>query len=281
MLEFFSAIFGGNVPFIRYAFIAGLISSIPFGIIGTYVVVKRMSYIAGAVSHAALGGIGIAIFLATTTNITFATPMLGAAIFAIINGLIISYAIVSGNSRVDTVIGSIWAIGMSIGLIFMSVTPGYVDPMSYLFGNILLISKLDLTLILILNIVVLLLSIFFFNQLLAVSFDPEFAKIRGLNTALFQTMLIMLISLTVLLMITIVGIVMVIALLTIPPAVAGIFTKRIKSMILSSILLCAFFMTTGLFVSYLLHLPTGSVTILLAGVFYLLSLGLAKVIKKN
>ncbi|MFO7896964.1 MAG: metal ABC transporter permease [Candidatus Cloacimonadales bacterium] len=281
MTDFFSAVFLGSAPFLRYAFIAGLISSIPFGIIGTYVVVKRMSYIAGAVSHSALGGIGLALFLSSTYNLSFTTPMLGAAVFAIINGLIISYAIISGQGRVDTVIGAIWAIGMAIGLIFMAITPGYVDPMSYLFGNILLITQLDLTLILLLNIVVLLFSILFFNQLLAVSFDAEFAKIRGLNTALFQTMLILLISITVLLMITIVGIVMVIALLTIPPAVAGLFTRRIKSMILLSSLLCALFMTTGLFASYLLQLPTGSVTILLAGIVYLLSLGATKLLKKS
>jgi len=276
MNNFISALLNPDITFIRYAVIAGIISSIPFGIIGSFVVVKRMSYIAGAVSHCVLGGIGMALFLSTVFNLTFMTPMIGAVIFAVFAGLIISYAQIKMDERTDTVIGAIWAIGMSLGLLFMSVTPGYLDPMSYLFGNILLITKDDLLIITGMNLIIVAFSIVFYNQLLITAFDEEFAKIRGLNTNAFNTLLILLISFTVLLMITIVGIVMVIALLTLPAAIAGLFTVKFKNMILLSIILCMIFTSVGLLGSYILNLPTSSVTVVFAGITYLGSLILSK-----
>ncbi len=272
MNNFISALLNPDITFIRYAVIAGIISSIPFGIIGSFVVVKRMSYIAGAVSHCVLGGIGMALFLSTVFNLTFITPMIGAVIFAVFAGLIISYAQIKMDERTDTVIGAIWAIGMSLGLLFMSVTPGYLDPMSYLFGNILLITKDDLLIITGMNLIIVAFSIVFYNQLLITAFDEEFAKIRGLNTNAFNTLLILLISFTVF----IVGIVMVIALLTLPAAIAGLFTVKFKNMILLSIILCMIFTSVGLLGSYILNLPTSSVTVVFAGITYLGSLILSK-----
>lgn len=276
MTNFISALLNPNIVFIRYALIAGIISSVSFGIIGSFVVVKRMSYIAGAVSHAVLGGIGMALFLSTVYNFYFITPMTGAVIFALLSGLIISYAQIKVNERTDTIIGAIWAIGMSLGLLFMSATPGYIDPMSYLFGNILLITKHDLIMIGVINIAVVGFSVLFYNQLLVASFDEEFARIRGLNTNLLHLLLVLLISFTVLLMITIVGIVMVIALLTLPPAIAGIFSSRFKPMIISSIVLCMIFTSLGLCGSYILNLPTSSVTVVIAGIAYLIALSFSR-----
>lgn len=281
MTGFINAILNPSVPFIRYALLAGLISSIPFGIIGSFVVVKHMSYIAGAVSHAVLGGIGIAVFMNIVLKITFITPMAGALIFSIIAGLIISFAVIRGKERLDTVIGSIWAIGMSIGLLFMSITPDYVDPMSYLFGNILLIGKNDLYMIGALSVVIIILSAFFYNQLLSIAFDEEFSRIRGLKTSVFQIMLILLISMTVILMITTVGIVMVIALLTIPAAISGLFTKKLKIMIIISVLLCAVLTTAGLAISYVTKMPSSSVTIVIAGSVYLFSLLIKSLTTEN
>ncbi len=280
MTGFINAILNPSVPFIRYALFAGLMSSIPFGIIGSFVVVKHMSYIAGAVSHAVLGGIGIALFMNMVLKITFITPMAGALVFSVLSGLIISFALIRGKERLDTVIGSIWAIGMSIGLLFMAVTPDYVDPMSYLFGNILLIGKNDLYMIAALNIIIILLSTIFYNQLLSIAFDEEFSRIRGLKTSMFQIMLILLISMTVILMITTVGIVMVIALLTIPSAISGLFTTKLKRMIVLSVFLCAVLTTAGLIISYIAKLPSSSVTVALAGSVYLLSL-LIKMLTTN
>ena len=272
MNGFLNVLLNPEILFIRFAFIAGLLSSIPFGVIGSFVVVKRMTYIAGALSHAALGGIGIALYVGEKYDTVFFTPMMGAFLFSMFAGLLISITVISGKERTDTVIGVIWAAGMSIGLLFISITPGYVDPMSYLFGNILLLTSSDLVLISVLNGVILFFSFFFYNQLLATAFDEEFTHIRGINTVIYQIMLIMLISMTVILMISIVGIVMIIAFLTIPPAISGFFTKRLRSMIILSILLCALIMSAGLFLSYLLKLPTSSVTIILATLIYIVSL---------
>jgi zinc transport system permease protein len=271
-MEFFTALLDPQVPFIRYALITGLVSSIAFGMVGSFVIVKRMSYVAGAVSHTVLGGIGLALYLNTVLRIPWITPMAGALIFALAAGIFISITIIREQERLDTVIGTIWALGMSLGLFFMHVTPGYVDPMSYLFGNILLISRGDLVLILILNLVIITSVVLFFPQFQAVSFDQDFAKTRKLNTWLYQLFLIILISLSVLLLITVVGIVMVIALLTIPAAIAGMYTRRLQAMMVVATGLCALFTTGGLVVSYMMKLPTSSTTVLLAGTVYLIAL---------
>ncbi len=272
MNEFIEALTNPAVPFIRYALIAGLLSSIPFGIIGSFVVVKRMTYIAGAISHTALGGIGLALYLSTVIGISVITPMGGAMIFALAAGMIISLTITRTNARLDTVIGAIWAIGMSVGLIFIYITPGYADPMSYLFGNILLISKENLTTITGLNALITIISLIFYNQFVAISFDSDFAKSRNINISLFETFLILLIALTVIVMMSLVGLVMVIALLTLPAAIATLFAKRIKTLMILSSAMCAFITTFGLVISYLLATPTGSTTVVLAGGLYIVLL---------
>ena len=281
MNDFLNAVINPLVPYIRFALIAGILSSVPFGIIGTFVVVKRMSYIAGAISHAALGGIGIAIYLKEVFSISWINPLMGAFAAAVISGLIISSVIINGRERLDTVIGSIWAIGMSIGILFISKTPGYIDPMSYLFGNILLLGENELFIIVILNIVIFIASILFYNQLTVVSFDPEFAELRGLKTSIFQILLILLISITVVLMVTIIGIVMVIALLTIPPAIASLFSKKLWHMMIISALVCIVIIVSGLALSYILKLQTGPLTIIFAGILYLASLLGIKLFKKS
>lgn len=278
MSAFIDSLTNPNVPFIRYALLAGLISSIPFGIIGSFVVVKRMTYIAGAVSHTALGGIGLALFLNSTMGIDAISPMGGAVIFSLISALIISFTITKTDARLDTIIGTIWSIGMSLGLIFIYLTPGYIDPMSYLFGNILLVSYDNLITIIVLNLLITACSLIFFNQFVAISFDADFAQTRKINNALFETFLIILIALTVILMISIVGIVLVIALLTLPAAIAGLFTNRMQSMIAMSCLMCAIITSAGLYLSYILSVPTGSTTVILGGMIYLLLLIVKKVI---
>lgn len=270
--EFFAALANPGVPFIRYALLAGLLSSISFGIIGTFVVVKRISYIAGAISHAALAGIGGALYLKHSYGIEAVSPLHGAVVAALAAAFIIGMVTTRYKEREDTVIGTIWAIGMAIGLLFISKTPGYVDPMSYLFGNILLVGRQELYLILLLDLVVITIGILFYQQFLALSFDEEFTQLRGIRTQLYYILLIFLIALTVVLMVTVVGIVMVIALLTIPAATAGIFSKKLWQMMVLGGILCALFTTLGLGTSYMLDLPSGSTTIVIAGFIYLLSL---------
>jgi zinc transport system permease protein len=251
------------------ALLAGIAGSIPFGFIGSFVVVKKMSSIAGAISHSVLGGIGMAIYLETVLGITFIKPMGGAMIFALLSSGVLSLVLIYGKERLDTVIGAVWAVGMSLGLLFMARTPGYVDPMSYLFGNILLIGKSQLITISIFSVLIFAFGIVFYSQFQAITFDSEFAETRGINTSLFQVIIMLLISVTVVLMVSLVGTVMVIAFLTLPPAMASLFSRRLSVMIGLSVLFSIILSVTGLFLSYILDLPTGSVTIILAGAVYI------------
>ncbi|MFP4490246.1 MAG: metal ABC transporter permease [Spirochaetaceae bacterium] len=282
MGEFFSALTDPSVPFIRYALIAGILSSASFGIIGSFVVVKRISYIAGAISHAALAGIGGALFFGQVYQYTFISPLYGAIIAALLSALIIAVVSRRSMEREDTVIGTIWAVGMAIGLLFISRTPGYIDPMSYLFGNILLIGKTELYIIVALDILVITLSLLFYQQFLSVSFDEEFTRLRGLPTQFYYILLILLVALTIVLMVTVVGIVMVIALLTIPAATAGLFTSTLWRMMILAGIFCALFTVLGLITSYIFDLPSGSTTIVFAGAIYLiLSVTAGKLLRES
>jgi zinc transport system permease protein len=271
--DFFSALTSSDVPFIRFALLAGLLSSPAFGIIGTYVVVNRITSLAGAISHAALAGIGAGLYFGFN-------PLLGAAAAAILSGILVSFVYLRVNERVDSIIGMIWAVGMSIGLLLIAKSPGYQDPMSYLFGNILLIGKSDLYLLLVLDVFTSGAGIVMFRYFQAVSFDAEFAQARGIKTDMFQVMMIILVSCTVILMVTVVGIVMVIALLTIPAAIAGIFSNSLKPMMIWATGLVALFHIAGLAVSYTADLTTGATTIIIAGSVYALSLSAAAVSRK-
>ncbi len=278
MGDFFAALFNPMVPFIRYALFAGLLSSIPFGIIGTWVTIKRISYLAGAIAHSVLAGIGISLYFSAKYNLSWLHPLMGALISAIIAALIIGFVSIKAKEREDTVIGAIWATGMSLGLLFIAKTPGYISPMTYLFGNILIISRTDLIMLVVLDIIVIILGFLFYHQFQAISFDEEFARIRGLKTNIFYFLLLLMTAITVVLMTTIIGIVMVIALLTIPAAIAGFFAKKIWLIMLIAVGLTAIFTTSGLMISYITDLPAGSTIILISGVVYLTSVVIKKII---
>ncbi|MBN2618962.1 MAG: metal ABC transporter permease, partial [Spirochaetales bacterium] len=176
--------------------------------------------------------------------------------------------------------GAIWAIGMAVGLLFISRTTGYTDPMSYLFGNILIVSKTDLVLVSILDFFVIIISIVFFNKLQSSSFDEEYTEIRGGNPNFYYFMILILTAITVVLMTTIVGIVMVIALLTIPSAIGGLFHKRLAPIIITTVILTMLFSTTGISLSFLTDTPSGPVIIVIAGTTYIVTL-LVKLIKER
>ncbi len=276
--DFFAALLNPAIPFIRYAFLAGILSSIPFGIIGTWVTIKRISYLAGAIAHSVLAGIGISLYLSTKYNLEWLHPLLGALGSAVAAALIIGLVSIYAKDREDTIIGAIWATGMSLGLLFIAKTPGYISPMTYLFGNILIIARTDLVILIILDVVIVILGFLFYYQFQAITFDEEFARIRGIKTNIFYILLLLMTAITVVLMTTIIGIVMVIALLTLPAAIAGFFAKKIWLIMVISIGLTAFFTSFGLMVSYLTDLPAGSTIILISGVVYLASVLIKKII---
>ncbi len=272
MTEFLAALTDPNLPFFRYALLTGIFASIPFGIIGTFVVVRRISYIAGAIAHCVLGGIGLGLYLERAVGITWFGPMQGAVVVALLAAVILTLVSRYAAQREDSVIGALWAVGMASGLLFIAKTPGYVDPMSYLFGNILLVSKSDFLFVLVLDILVLGLVGIFYNKLLAVCFDEEFARLRGVHSDWIYLLLLCMAALTIVLLVRVVGIVMVIALLTLPAAVAGNFSKNILQMMFLAVLFCACFVVTGLGVSYSLDLPSGPVIIVIAAAVYLLAM---------
>ena len=268
MQDFLEAV--ARYSFMQHALAAGLLASVACGIVGTYVVVRRITYIAGGISHCVLGGIGIALYLQRVHGWTWLHPMYGAVAAALLAAAIIGLVSIRAKQREDTVIGALWAVGMAIGVLFIAKTPGYSqDLMSYLFGNILMVSPGDLWLIGALDLLVVLLGLAFYNQFLAVCFDEEFARARGMRVEFYYLFLLCLTSLTVVLLVSVVGIILVIALLTLPVAVAGIFARRLWQMMILATLFSAVFTTAGLAVSYGSDLPSGATIVILAGAVYL------------
>ena len=278
MNEFLDAV--ASHAFMRNALLTGALASVACGIMGSFVVVKRISYIAGGIAHSVLGGIGAALYLERAHGWDFLHPLHGALIAAIAAAVVIGLVSLKARQRVDTVIGAVWAIGMAAGILFLSKTPGYgEDLMSYLFGNILMVTRSDLWLMGALDAVVVAAALLFFKQLQSVCFDEEFSQVRGLNVSLHFIFLLILTALTIVLLVTVVGIVMVIALLTIPAAVAGHFTNRLSSMMAASVVISMVFTTCGLAVSYGPDLPAGATIIVLAGATYLVVASVAAVVR--
>ncbi len=268
MIEFVNAV--GQYSFLQYALLTGLLASIACGIVGSYVITRRISYVAGAISHFVLGGMGAARYFNVVHGWTGVEPLHGAIVSALLAAVIIGLVSIHAHQREDTVIGALWATGMAAGILFISQTPGYnEDLMSYLFGNILMVTPGDIGLIAALDVLVILVALLFYNQLLAVCFDEEFARLRGINVELFYLLLLCLTALTVVLLVTVVGIVMVIALITLPAAVAGHFTTTLGRMMLVATIFSIVFTTLGLAISYAPNLPAGATIIVLAGITYL------------
>jgi zinc transport system permease protein len=280
MIDFFYQVIDPDNMFLRSAFIMGGLASVCFGIIGTFVTIKRIGYLAGAISHSVFGGIGLALFLQVNFEILWFQPLLGAILAAIISAVTVGLVSIYAKEREDTIIGTLWAVGMATGILLIDKTPGYFNLSSYLFGDILLISGQDLFYIGCLDALVLFTSILFFNRFFSVCFDSEFMSVRGINTTFFYLLLLILTALTIVLLVRIVGIVLVIALLTIPPAIASFYAKRLWQMMLYSIIICVFFTWAGLGVSYSYSLSSGPTIIVLCGATYLCLIVFHKLLRK-
>jgi len=250
--------------------LTGILASVACGIIGTYVVVRRISYIADGIAHTVLGGMGAALYLHKVYHWQGLVPIHGALVTAVVAAIIIGLVSLWAKQREDTVISALWAVGMAVGIVFISRTPGYnEDLMGYLFGNILMVSSGDLWMLLALDVITVAIGLLFYNQFLAVCFDHEFARLRGLRVELFYLLLLCLAALTVVVLATVVGIVMVIALLTLPIGIAALFSATMWRMMVLSTILCAIFTTSGLVLSYGPDYPAGATTIIIAGASYL------------
>ena len=254
-----------HYEFLQNALLGGILASIGCGVMGTYVVVKRIGYLAGGIAHSVLGGMGIAYFLGRD-------PVGGALLAALIVALIIGWVNLRWRQHQDTIIGALWAVGMAIGIIFITRTPGYdVDLMSYLFGNILLIPPGEISVLAALDGVILGLVTLFYKQLVAITFDEQFARLRGVHVELIYLLLLCLVALTVVILIQVVGLILVIALLTLPAAIAAQYLRAIIPIIVAATVLATVFTTGGLALSYEMDLPSGATIILLAGAVYFAS----------
>jgi zinc transport system permease protein len=252
--------------FFRNAVIAGMISSVVCGIIGSYVVVKRLVSMSGGLAHAAFGGIGLGYFLGID-------PVAGAVGFTTGIALLIGVIREKLSQQVETLIGAVWAAGMALGILLIALAPGYApDLFGFLFGNILLIPTGDLIVMSLLALVICAVVGLWFNQLMAVTFDEEYARVMNLPVTALILLLFLLIALTVVVLIRVVGIILVIALLTLPAAVAREFTQSIRAMMVVSIIFAAACSLGGLFLSYALDVPSGATIILLAAAGYGLAL---------
>ncbi len=281
MNDFFYALFCADLPFLRYAFLLGLAGSVAFGVVGTWVVARRLTALAGAISHAVLGGIGVAAYLHAVYNIEWLTPLTGALAAAVLAALGIALAGIYAGEREDAVINSIWAVGMAAGLLFLGITPGYVDFEGYLLGNILLVTKSDLLTVLAADGLILLLAGVFFQAIKLFSFDPEFAAMRGIKTNFIYFLMLLITAFTIVVMVNLIGIILVIALLTLPAAAAGQLTRSWLGMMIAGGGLCMLFTSGGLACSYVWNLPPGPVIVLCAATGYMAILIGKKIVKRQ
>jgi len=246
--------------FMQHALLAGLLVSFAAGIIGSLIVVNRMVFLAGGIAHTSYGGIGLAVY--------FGLPIfLGASFFAVGAALLIAGLTLKKRHRMDTFIGLIWAVGMAIGVIFVDLTPGYnVDLMSYLFGSILAVSSEDLYFMGALLALILLIVTLWYRDILAVSYDSEYAGLRGVNVRFFYTLILILSALTVVIAIKVVGLILVIAMLTIPVYIAEKLSSSLFSMMFLSGAIATLFTLLGLWFSYTYNLTSGASIIIVSAV---------------
>lgn len=244
-----------SYDFFQKAFFAAVFASISCGIIGSYIVSRRIVFISGGITHASFGGIGLAFLLGFN-------PLVGAVLFAVASALGIQFFTKVAEIREDSSIAIWWSLGMALGIIFVFMTPGYTpNLMSYLFGNILTVTNSELWWMLILNVVIISFFVLFFRNILYVAFDEEFARTAGLPVQLYNYLIIILIALTVVLNIRVVGIILILSLLTIPQASANLFTKDFRKLLILSSVFAFVGTIAGLFISYFMDIPSGAAII--------------------
>jgi zinc transport system permease protein len=254
-----------SYSFIQNAILASVLGSITAGIIGTYIVARRMVFITGGITHASFGGLGIGYFIGIN-------PLIGAALFGVLCGLGVEWVSKYQRIREDSVIAMIWSFGMALGIIFIYLTPGYApNLMSYLFGNILSVSGGDLIIMAGLMLVVLALFIPFFRLIQYMTFDEDFARTSRAPVSLFKYLLIGLVALTAVVYIRVAGIILVLSLLTIPQNAAMLFSNNLKKIMWLSILFGFMGSLAGLIFSYSLNIPSGASIIFSLVILYLIT----------
>jgi zinc transport system permease protein len=259
MLELF------QYPFMQKALIAAVLVSIACGMVGSYVVIKRIVSLSGAISHAAFGGVGLGYFLGVN-------PVLAAIPFSIISAMAIGGVRQITNISEDTSIGILWSVGMAIGVIFINLTPGYApDLFSYLFGSILTVNNTDLYIMLILDLIIIATVYLFRREFLAVSFDEEFSKVVGLPALLIYMLLLALVALSVVVLIKVVGVILLIALFTIPAAISKQYTYNLRKLMVLATIIGIILTSLGLILSYIFNLASGATIVMVLAAAFAIS----------
>jgi zinc transport system permease protein len=241
-----------NYTFFQHALLGSLFASIACGIIGTYIVTRRLVFISGGITHASFGGIGIGLY-------TGISPILGAAIFSVLSAFGVEWLSKRKDMREDSAIAVFWTFGMAIGIIFSFLAPGFTPDLSaFLFGNILTITLTDIWMLVILSLFLVLFFYFFLTPIIYIAFDREYARSQRIPVRLFEYILMMFIALTIVSCLRMIGIVLVISLLTLPQMTANLFTHSFKKIIFMSIGIGFISCSGGLLLSYQLQVPSGA-----------------------
>ncbi|MBC8180389.1 metal ABC transporter permease [candidate division KSB1 bacterium] len=262
--------------FMRNAFYAAILVSIACGIVGTFVVIKKIVFISGGITHAAFGGIGLGYFLGIN-------PVIAAIPFSLLSAIGIGLVGKKIKLSEDSAIGIIWSVGMAIGIVFISLTPGYApDLFSYLFGSILTVSTSDIFIMLLLDFIIIVVVLLMFKEFQALAFDEEFSSIVGVPTKALYLLLLSLVALSIIVLIRVVGVILVIALLTIPTVIARQFTNKLKKLMLYSTICAVILTIAGLWLSYLFDLPSGATIVLVLAFVFLISSFISKrIVRKS
>ncbi len=241
--------------FFQHALIGSIFTCIACGIVGSYIVSRRLVFISGGITHASLGGLGLGFYFGIN-------PILSALVFSVASAFGVEWLSKKQGIREDSAIASVWALGMAIGVIFIYLTPGYAQSTtSYLFGNILTITRLDIWSVGLFALLMIVLFSLFFKQILYVAFDREFARTKGLPVVWIEHLMMLSIAITIVLSIRLIGIMMLLSLLTIPQMTANIFSSRFKQIIIFSCVIGILGCFGGLFLSYYLNVPSGAAII--------------------
>lgn len=252
-----------NYTFMQNAIIAAILASVVTGVIGTIAIEKKLISMSGGVAHASFGGIGLGYLLGFE-------PIWGGLAFAVGSSILISKLSQSQKTNADTLTGILWSFGMALGILFISLSPGYMPDMtSYLFGDILSISKSAILAMIVFTTVILFVFVAIYNYWIVYLFDEEYAKARKINVRVIRLLVYIIIPIGIIVLIRIVGIILTIALMTTPTSIAKLFFKSFGKVVISSICISIFFCIAGLAVSYYINIPSGICIIIITTIVYL------------
>ena len=273
-MEFFSDLI--QYGYLSNALAACVLSGITCGVIGTYVVCRRMVFLAGGITHSSFGGLGIAFYLGTD-------PIAGAMIFAVLSALGIEWAGSRGRIREDSAIGIIWSVGMAVGALFMSLRPGYTsgDLSAYLFGSIVTVTDSDVAALAALTAVIIAGALLWLRPVMYTAFDRDFARSRGIPTRVISYLMAALVAVTIVLSIRIMGIVLLISLLTIPVTIVNTFTKSFRTLAPAAAAVAVAGNLAGLALSYNFEVSPGAAIIFTLTVTLILVKLLTLLVKKR